>query len=64
MSQLRTALRMQVVAGYPIAEALEAVDRFRKHVPGSNTATICVGALDFGTGEFRYCTAGHRRRCW
>ncbi|MBS2079302.1 PP2C family protein-serine/threonine phosphatase, partial [Mycobacterium tuberculosis] len=33
--------------------------RFRKHVPGSNTATICVGALDFGTGEFRYCTAGH-----
>ncbi|AFS13596.1 MULTISPECIES: SpoIIE family protein phosphatase [Mycobacterium] len=59
MSQLRTALRMQVVAGYPIAEALEAVDRFRKHVPGSNTATICVGALDFGTGEFRYCTAGH-----
>lgn len=59
MSQLRTALRMQVVAGYPIAEALEAVDRFRKHVPGSNTATICVGALDFGTGEFRYCTVGH-----
>ncbi|BBY14279.1 SpoIIE family protein phosphatase [Mycobacterium marseillense] len=59
MSQLRTALRMQVVAGYPIAEALEAVDRFRKHVPGSNTATICVGALDFATGEFQYCTAGH-----
>ncbi|RAV00733.1 PAS domain S-box protein [Mycobacterium colombiense] len=59
MSQLRTALRMQVVAGYPIAEALEAVDRFRKHVPGSNTATICVGSLDFATGEFRYCTAGH-----
>ncbi|MEB4210554.1 SpoIIE family protein phosphatase [Mycobacterium sp. 94-17] len=59
MSQLQTALRMQVVAGYPIAEALEAVDRFRKHVPGSNTATICVGSLDFGTGEFRYCTAGH-----
>lgn len=59
MSQLRTALRMQVVAGYPIAEALEAVDRFRKHVPGSNSATICVGALEFGTGEFRYCTAGH-----
>lgn len=59
MSQLRTALRMQVVAGYPIAEALEAVDRFRKHVPGSNTATICVGVLDFATGEFQYCTAGH-----
>jgi serine phosphatase RsbU (regulator of sigma subunit)/anti-sigma regulatory factor (Ser/Thr protein kinase)/anti-anti-sigma regulatory factor len=59
MSQLRTGLRMQVVAGYPIAKALEAVDRFRKHVPGSNTATICIGSLDFGTGEFQYCTAGH-----
>lgn len=59
MSQLRTGLRMQIVAGYPIAEALEAVDRFRKHVPGANTATICIGSLDFGTGEFRYCTAGH-----
>lgn len=59
MSQLRAALRMQVLAGHPIAEALEAVDRFRRHVPGSTSATICVGALDFGTGEFRYCTAGH-----
>jgi anti-anti-sigma factor len=59
MSQLRTALRMQILAGYPIAEALEAVDRFHEHVPGSNSATICVGSLDFATGEFRYCTAGH-----
>ena len=59
MSQLRTALRMQIVAGYPIAEALEAVDRFHKHVPGSSSATICVGSLDFSTGEFAYCTAGH-----
>ncbi len=59
MSQLRTALRMQIVAGYPIAEALEAVDRFHEQVPASNSATICVGSLDFGTGEFRYCTAGH-----
>ena len=59
MSQLRTALRMQIVAGYPIAEALEAVDRFHQHVPGSNSATLCVGSLDLATGEFQYCTAGH-----
>lgn len=59
MSQLRTALRMQILAGYPIAEALEAVDRFHKHVPGSSSATMCVGSLDFGSGEFSYCTAGH-----
>ncbi len=59
MSQLRTALRMQIVAGYPIAEALEAVDRFHEHVPGSNSATLCVGSLDLATGEFQYCTAGH-----
>lgn len=59
MSQLRTALRMQVLAGYPIAEALEALDRFRTHIPGSNSATVCVGSLDFATGKFEYCTAGH-----
>jgi anti-anti-sigma factor len=59
MAQLRTALRMQILAGRPIAEALEAVDRFHEHVPGSSSATLCVGALDHTTGEFRYCTAGH-----
>ncbi|OBH86767.1 SpoIIE family protein phosphatase [Mycobacterium sp. E2989] len=59
MSQLRTALRMQILAGYPIAEALAAVDRFHEHVPGSRSATMCVGSLDFTTGEFQYCTAGH-----
>ncbi|WP_204081443.1 SpoIIE family protein phosphatase [Mycobacterium riyadhense] len=59
MSQLRTALRMQISAGRSIAEALEAVDRFREQVPGSKSATICVGSLDFATGEFQYCTAGH-----
>lgn len=59
MSQLRTALRMQIVAGYPIAEALAAVDRFHEHVPGSRSATLCVGSLDVSTGEFEYCTAGH-----
>jgi anti-anti-sigma factor len=59
MSQLRTAVRMQIAAGRTIAEALEAVDRFREHVPGSKSATLCVGSLDFTTGEFQYCTAGH-----
>jgi anti-anti-sigma factor len=59
MSQLRTALRMQIAAGNTIVEALEAVDRFRVHVPGSNSATVCVGSLNFATGEFDYCTAGH-----
>jgi anti-anti-sigma factor len=59
MSQLRTAVRMQIAAGRSIVEALEAVDRFREHVPGSKSATLCVGSLDFATGEFQYCTAGH-----
>ncbi|MGO8770736.1 SpoIIE family protein phosphatase [Mycobacterium sp.] len=59
MSQLRTALRMQILAGQPIDEALAAVDRFHEHVPGSNSATMCVGSLDPATGEFQYCTAGH-----
>ena len=59
MSQLRTAVRMQIAAGQTIVEALEAVDRFREHVPGSKSATLCVGSLDSATGEFQYCTAGH-----
>ena len=59
MSQLRTALRMQIIAGHTITEALEAVNRFREHVPGSKSATLCVGSLDHATGEFQYCTAGH-----
>ena len=59
MSQLRTALRMQVLAGRSVVEALEAVDRFREHVPGSKSATLCVGSLDSASGEFQYCTAGH-----
>jgi anti-anti-sigma factor len=59
MSQLRTALRMQITAGHTIVEALQAVDRFHEHVPGSESATVCVGSLDYATGEFQYCTAGH-----
>lgn len=59
MSQLRTALRMQITAGHTIVEALEALDRFHEQVPGSKAATICVGSLDLTTGEFQYCTAGH-----
>lgn len=59
MSQLRTALRMQITAGQPIDGALEAVDRFHEHVPGSRSATICIGVLNLATGEFQYCTAGH-----
>ncbi len=59
MSQLRTALRMHILAGRAIDEALDAVDRFHEHVPGSNSATVCVGSLDPATGEFQYCTAGH-----
>lgn len=59
MSQLRTALRMQILQGHTITEALTALDRFHQHVPGSRSATLCVGSLDYTTGEFQYCTAGH-----
>lgn len=59
MAQLRTALRMQISQGNTITEALEAVDRFHEQVPGSKSATLCVGSLDYATGEFQYCTAGH-----
>lgn len=59
MSQLRTAVRMQISAGRSIVEALEALDRFHEEVPGSKSATLCIGSLDAATGELQYCTAGH-----
>lgn len=59
MSQLRTALRLQIFQGLGVAECLAAVDRFSALVPGLKSATVCVGALDVETGEFEYCTAGH-----
>jgi anti-anti-sigma factor len=59
MAQLRTALRMQLLDGRSIGGALSAVDRFREHVPGSKSTTVCVGLLDVNTGDFQYCTAGH-----
>lgn len=59
MAQLRTAVRMQLSQGLTVTQALEAVDRFSVLVPGSRSATICVGALDVDTGQFEYCTAGH-----
>jgi anti-anti-sigma factor len=59
MSQLRAALRMQILDGRGIAETLDAVNRFSKHVPGARSATICVGSLNVDTGELQYCTAGH-----
>ncbi|SRX95691.1 putative sigma factor regulatory protein [Mycobacterium tuberculosis H37Rv] [Mycobacterium shimoidei] len=59
MSQLRTALRMQLLDGRSISEALEALDRFREHIPGSKSATLCVGSLELDSGEFEYCTVGH-----
>jgi anti-anti-sigma factor len=59
MAQLRTAIRMALLAGRDIRESLTAVDEFSKFVPGSKAATLCIGRLDAGSGTFEYCTAGH-----
>jgi serine phosphatase RsbU (regulator of sigma subunit)/anti-anti-sigma regulatory factor/anti-sigma regulatory factor (Ser/Thr protein kinase) len=59
MAQLRTAIRVHLLAGRSITESLTAVDEFSKSVPGSKAATVCIGRLDAGTGTFEYCTAGH-----
>ena len=59
MAQLRTAIRLQLLAGRGVAESLTAVDEFSKFVPGSKAATLCIGRLDASTGSFEYCTAGH-----
>jgi serine phosphatase RsbU (regulator of sigma subunit)/anti-sigma regulatory factor (Ser/Thr protein kinase)/anti-anti-sigma regulatory factor len=59
MAQLRTALRMEILDGRSISMALGAVERFAEHVPGSKSATVCVGLLEVNSGDFQYCTAGH-----
>ena len=59
MAHVRTAIRLQLLAGNNIAESLTAVDEFSKSVPGSKAATLCIGRLDTRTGAFEYCTAGH-----
>ncbi len=59
MAQLRTAIRLHLLAGRGIAESLTAVDEFSRFVPGSKAATLCIGRLDARTGSFEYCTAGH-----
>ncbi|MBO0681238.1 SpoIIE family protein phosphatase [Mycolicibacterium sp. S2-37] len=59
MAQLRTAVRMQVLAGRDITDTLAAVEDFVHHVPNGKYATLCVGRLDAVTGAFEYCTAGH-----
>jgi anti-anti-sigma factor len=59
MAQLRTAIRMGLLAGKDIHESLATVDEFSKFVPGSKAATVCIGRLDAENGIFEYCTAGH-----
>lgn len=59
MAQLRTAVRMQILAGRGVADTLREVDAFAGHVPGGRYATLCVGRLDAAAGTFEYCTAGH-----
>jgi anti-anti-sigma factor len=59
MAQLRTAIRLELLAGKSITESLTAVDDFSKHIPGAKAATLCIGRLDTHTGAFEYCTAGH-----
>ena len=44
MAQLRTAIRMSLLAGNDIHESLTAVDQFSKFVPGSKAATLCIAA--------------------
>jgi serine phosphatase RsbU (regulator of sigma subunit)/anti-sigma regulatory factor (Ser/Thr protein kinase)/anti-anti-sigma regulatory factor len=59
MAQLRTAVRMQILAGREVADTVRDVDAFVRHVPGGRYATLCVGHLDAAAGTFEYCTAGH-----
>ncbi|GGJ87214.1 hypothetical protein GCM10010123_15990 [Pilimelia anulata] len=59
MGQLRAVLRERLLSGSDIPEALAAADRYARTVGGAGAATVCAAVLYPGTGELRYCTAGH-----
>lgn len=59
MGQVRSVLRERLAATADPVAALAATDVAATDIPGAAAATACVVALDPGTGELTYCTAGH-----
>jgi anti-anti-sigma factor len=59
MGQLRSALAGHLLDGRSPAAALERLDRFAAHVPGSTGSTCACLTYDWASGELRWSSAGH-----
>ncbi|MFB7244141.1 SpoIIE family protein phosphatase [Streptomyces populi] len=59
MGQLRAVVQERLRAGCGPAEAMNALDRHARHVPGAEAATCCIAVLVPATGALTYAGAGH-----
>ncbi|GAA4674917.1 hypothetical protein GCM10023215_03350 [Pseudonocardia yuanmonensis] len=59
MGQLRSALAGHLLDGRSPAAALERLDRFAAHVPGSAGSTCACLTFDWSDGVLRWSSAGH-----
>lgn len=59
MGQLRTALRVLLLAGHSAGEALEHLDDLLQHLPGERIATCAVAVYDPCAHTLELVSAGH-----
>jgi signal transduction histidine kinase/serine phosphatase RsbU (regulator of sigma subunit)/DNA-binding NarL/FixJ family response regulator len=59
MSQLRSVLTAAAMQADGPVEAIEALDRFARHVPGATMATAAYAVIDTAKETIEYCCAGH-----
>ena len=59
MGQLRAVLMSYLLDGLGIGEAVTRLDRFADRLPGARGATVGVGVLDRGSGQWSYTSCAH-----
>ncbi|MET9225786.1 SpoIIE family protein phosphatase [Lentzea sp. NPDC003310] len=59
MGQLGVVLTERLTATGDVREAVRSADAVALRVPAARAATVCVAALDLGTGDLEYAAAGH-----
>jgi serine phosphatase RsbU (regulator of sigma subunit) len=59
MAELRHATRAYVTEGHPPADVLDRLNRLMTVLIPGEIATLCLLAIDIGTGNVRLANAGH-----
>ncbi|GGK97417.1 hypothetical protein GCM10012284_34540 [Mangrovihabitans endophyticus] len=59
MAELRHAVRAYAVEGHPPGAVIRLVNRFMRTVLPEESATLCLLAIDPGSGSVRMASAGH-----